>query len=183
MDAVEACYSTQNIITQIQSRIFNLRNSLIEKSNKLQEILSLLEQRAPIVFSKKTITYSMSDIGVHNAIQFDTGLKFLDLEFFGKDSAVKMILDYLLHPKNSMSREIRSQTLDFAETQFGIDLNLVISVTPFFAAKWATIVSRRLNAIIKEVDRHKTLQDLHSYLDLAKLEDREQIHTKLLTLR
>jgi hypothetical protein len=110
-------------------------------------------------------------------------MKFLDLEFFGKDSAVKMILDYLLHPKNSMSREMRCETLEFGEDVFGIDLDLVIRVTPFFAAKWATIVSRRLNAMIQEEDRHKSIQDFQGYLDLAKMKDKEQIHTKLLTLR
>ena len=182
-DAVDACFSTQNIITQIQSRIINSRNLRTTKPDRLEEILTSLEKRKPIIFANRTHTYSMSDIGVHNMIQSQKELKFLDLEFFGKDSAVKMILDYLLHPKNSMSREIRSQTLEFAETQFGIDLDLVISVTPFFAAKWATIVSRRLNAITQEGDRHKPLQDFNNYLDLAKLEDREQIHAKLLTLR
>lgn len=182
-DAVDACYSSQNVITQVQSRISSLKQSLFAKTDKLQDTLTLLEQREPIVFAKKTNTYSMSDIGVHNMVQSETGLKFLDLEFFGKDSAVKMILDYLLHPKNSMSREIRAQTLEFAETQFGIDFDLVTSVTPFFAAKWATIVSRRLNAITQEEDRHKPLQDFHGYLDLAKLEDKGEIHDKLLTLR
>ena len=182
-DAVDACFSTQHIITQIHSRITYFKDSLTICPSKLQEMLTLLEQREPITFANSTYTYSMSDIGVHNMIQTKKELKFLDLEFFGRDSAVKMILDYLLHPKNSMSSEIRSQTLEFAETQFGIDLDLVINVTPFFAAKWATIISRRLNAMAQEEDRHKPLQDFHSYLDLAKLKDREQIHAKLLSLR
>jgi hypothetical protein len=182
-DAVDACYSTEDIVSQITNRIVNLRNSLTSHFDKIQDTLTLLQEREPIVFSIRTNTYSMSDIGVHNMIQSERGLKFLDLEFFGKDSAVKMIVDYLLHPKNCMSREIRSQTLEFGQDVFGIDLDLVIKVTPFFAAKWATIVSRRLNAMTQEEERHKSLQDFQGYLDLAKMKDREQIHAKLLTLR
>jgi len=149
-DAVDACYSTEDIVSQITNRIVNFRNSLTSHFDKLQDTLTLLQDREPLVFSNGTITYSMSDIGVHNTIQSEQGLKFLDLEFFGKDSAVKMMVDYLLHPKNSMTRELRSQTLEFGEDVFGIDLDLVINVTPFFAAKWATIVSRRLNAMTQE---------------------------------
>ena len=182
-DAVDACYSTEDIVAQITNRIVNLRNSLTSHFDKLQDTLTLLQEREPLVFSNGTITYSMSDIGVHNTIQSEQGLKFLDLEFFGKDSAVKMMVDYLLHPKNSMTRELRSQTLEFGEDVFGIDLDLAINVTPFFAAKWATIVSRRLNAMTQEEERHKSLQDFQGYLDLAKMKDREQIHAKLLTLR
>lgn len=182
-DAVDACYSTEDILSQIRKRIMNLGNSLTSQFDKLQKILALLEKREPLFFSNGTLTYSMSDIGVHNIIQSEQGLKFLDLEFFGKDSAVKMLLDYLLHPKNSMSREIRSQTIEFGEAVFGIDLDLMISVAPLLAAKWATIVSRRLNSMTQEEERYKILQDLRGYLDLAKLEDREEIHDKLLTLR
>ena len=185
-DAVDASYSTEDIVSQIQNRMNNLGNLPTSQFGELQEILALLEEQEPLVFSNETFTYSMSDLGVHNTIQSKQGMKFLDLEFFGKDSAVKMILDYLLHPKNSMSREIRCETLEFGEDVFGIDLDLVISVTPFFAAKWATIVSRRLNAMIQEIqeeERHKSIQDFQGYLDLAKMKDREQIHAKLLTLR
>jgi hypothetical protein len=182
-DAVDACYSTEDIVSQITNRIVNFRNSLTSHFDKLQDTLTLLQDREPLVFSNGTITYSMSDIGVHNTIQSEQGLKFLDLEFFGKDSAVKMIVDYLLHPRNFMTRELRSQTLEFGEDVFGIDLDLVINVTPFFAAKWATIVSRRLNAMTQEEERHKSLQDFQGYLDLAKMKDREQIHAKLLSLR
>jgi len=182
-DAVDACFSTGDIISQIQYRITNLKNLPTSQSNRIEKIFTLLEEREPIEFPKETFTYSMSDIGVHNTIQSEQGLMFLDLEFFGKDSAVKMILDYLLHPKNCMSREIRSQTLEFAEAVFGIDLDFMISVTPFFAAKWATIVLRRLSAMTQEEKRYESLQDFQGYLDLAKLKDKEQIHTKLLTLR
>jgi len=182
-DAVDACYSTEDIVSQIQDRIINLGNSSSSQFNKLREILKLLKEREPLGFSKGTFTYSMSDVGVHNTIQSEQGLKFLDFEFFGKDSAVKMIVDYLLHPKNSMSREMRSQTIEFGMAEFGIDLDLLISVTPFFAAKWATIVLKRINAMALEEEKHKSLQDFQGYLDLAKLRDREQIHAKLLTLR
>lgn len=182
-DAVDACYSTEDIISQIQNRIMVFGHSLTSEFNKLQEILKLLKEREPLGFSKETFTYSMSDVGVHNAIQSEQGLKFLDFEFFGKDSAVKMIVDYLLHPKNSMSREMKSQTIEFGMAEFGIDLDLLISVTPFFAAKWATIVLRRITAMALEEEKHKPLQDFQGYLDLAKLKDREQIHAKLLMLR
>lgn len=182
-DAVDACYSTEDIVSQISNRIVNLRNSLSSHFDKLQDTLTLLQNREPLVFSDGTITYSMSDIGVHNTIQSEQGLKFLDLEFFGKDSAVKMIVDYLLHPRNCIPRELRSETLEFGEGVFGIDLDLLINVTPFFAAKWAAIVLRRLNAMTQEEERDKSLQDFQGYLDLAKMKDREQIHAKLLTLR
>lgn len=182
-DAVDACYSTEDIVSQIQGRISNLGNSLTSQFNKLQEILKLLKERKPLGFSKETFTYSMSDVGVHNTIQSEQGLKFLDFEFFGKDSAVKMIVDYLLHPKNSMSREMRSQTIEFGMAEFGIDLDLMVSVTPFFAAKWATIVLRRINAMAQEEEKYNSLQDFKGYLELAKMKDREQIHAKLLTLR
>ena len=182
-DAVDACYSTEDIVSQITNRIVNLRNSLTSHFDTLQDTLTLLQEREPLVFSNETVTYSMSDIGVHNTIQSEQGLKFLDLEFFGKDSAVKMMVDYLLHPRNFMTRELRSQTLEFGEDVFGIDLDLVINVTPFFAAKWAAIVLRRLNAMTQEEERHKSLQDFQGYLDLARMKDREQIHAKLLKLR
>jgi hypothetical protein len=99
MNAVDACFSTSDVIEQIENRLqktdfFN--NRVLEKS------LDKVKELTQVEFPKSSLTYSFSDVGAHNMIRRFRKYWFIDFEFFGQDSAVKMISDYMLHPKSCL---------------------------------------------------------------------------------
>jgi hypothetical protein len=179
-NAVDAAFSTSDMLNQIKKRVDNFDNSLVHEKSLLKDVVNRLEATKSIVFPLTSITYSFSDIGPHNMIKHDEKYIFLDLEFFGKDSAVKMFLDYILHPKNNFSFEDKSLALEHAERQFGIERDLVICSAPFFAAKWATIIARRMTLDYGERNMSSLKRNFERYLEIARATDMKQLQDKIL---
>lgn len=182
-DAIDATYSTQDILKQIGFRLGNLDNSLRKEKRLISDTLERLKLREPIEFPRNAQTYSFSDVGPHNMILRDGNYVFMDLEFFGRDSAVKMFLDYLLHPRNNISKTNKIDNLKFAEQHFGIELDLAINTAPFFAAKWATIVARRLELNLAGYDIAKLKKSLWEFIEIASLESKSGIYAKIISGR
>jgi hypothetical protein len=113
----------------------------------------------------------------------DRRFYFLDLEFFGKDSAVKMILDYLLHPRNQFSFEEKVKALEWTEKKLGTSLDLVMNCAPFLAAKWATIVARRMTLEYRQQSMFDLKEYFERYLEIAVSRDVSEIQDKLLNSR
>jgi tRNA A-37 threonylcarbamoyl transferase component Bud32 len=182
-NAVDAALSTSDVLNQIRVRINLFDLSLKKEKELIVAVMRVLEARHSINFPKHSLTYSFSDIGPHNMIMKDEKYYFLDLEYFGKDSAVKMILDYLLHPRNQFSFEDKVIALEWAEKELGISLDLVINCAPFFAAKWATIIARRMTLEYRQQSLSDLKIDFERCLEIAILKDVSEIQDKLLNSR
>ena len=180
MDAIDATFSTSDLVDQIERR---LQEGDLLESSRIKFALEKLKLVEPIKFPESSLTYSFSDIGAHNMIVHFGRYWFIDLEFFGRDSAVKMISDYLLHPKNVFTTKTLKRSTDVAENIFGINQELLLKSTPFFAAKWAIIVAKRLTRGAPSDVKLEMSNRVRNYLELASLSDMESISKKLINLR
>lgn len=103
---------------------------------------------------------SPSDFGFHNALRTGDGrLVFLDLEYFGWDDPVKMIVDLTYHPGHSLlphqQRRIRATALDVFAGDPGFSARLeryeplfriiwcLIVLNPFLPAHWRKLVTAK----------------------------------------
>jgi len=180
MEAVDASFSTSDVILQIELR---LQREELRETGRIENTLERLKMLEPLKFPESSLTYSFSDVGPHNTIVYFGRYWFLDLEFFGRDSAVKMINDYLLHPKNVFSKKTLKRSIEMAENSFDINREVLFKSTPFFAAKWATIVARRLKKEIPNDAKFEIENRLNIYLEIASLSDLKSIYEKLIDLR
>lgn len=178
-DAIDATFSTNEVLRQIELRTDMLDDSLTAERNLLLKALDLLKLRTPIHFPKESITYSFSDVGAHNIIKQKRAYYFIDLEFFGRDSAVKMVLDYVLHPRNQMSRQRKVEILRFVERHFEISSDNIFNSVPFFAAKWATIVARRMSLNYGKPSLDVLKETFVSYIEIVNLFLHEDSSAKL----
>ncbi|MBI5520266.1 MAG: hypothetical protein HY916_09415 [Desulfovibrio sp.] len=91
-------------------------------------------------------TLSPSDFGLHNALRSETGLSFVDFEYFGWDDPAKTLCDFLLHPAMGLPEELRRRFSDGFLARFagpGGDPGLpkrVTAVYPLYAIKWCFIL-------------------------------------------
>jgi len=180
MEAVDASFSTSDVILQIELR---LQREELREEGRIEKTLERLKMLEPLKFPESSLTYSFSDVGPHNIIVYFGRYWFLDLEFFGRDSAIKMINDYLLHPKNIFSKKTLKRSIEMAESSFDIKREMLFKSTPFFAAKWATIVARRLKNEIPNDAKFEIENKLNIYLEIASLSDLKSIYEKLIDLR
>jgi hypothetical protein len=115
-------------------------------------------------------TFSFSDIGVHNMVMNSSSeVYFLDFEFFGADSKIKMLCDLFAHPKNIFSKD---EILILARKLFVTDYeyNCIIKILPDIAFKWALITSRRISNKIfvnKKNSVYPYLNQINQFLDYS----------------
>jgi hypothetical protein len=162
--AIDGIESTRDLLVQIQTRILNLENQrisgeLILEANKSFERLASMDYSR----TKFDKTYSVSDLGVHNMIKKGNRIKFIDLEFFGSDSPIKVIGDFLLHPKNTYSDELNLKLWESLAPIYKIDEPAIAEYLPLAALKWALIVMRRL----KPADTSTKVNSEKEFVDLA----------------
>jgi hypothetical protein len=143
-DAVDSISNSTDLLKQIENRIISLQQ---EKSvyEIVQHARTILSRLSILNYDSKVFdrTYSVSDLGLHNMIRCNDGFRFFDLEFFGADSPVKLIGDFLLHPKNTFLGDFR---LNFHKelTQFFNVYDTAISeYLPLSALNWSLIIARR----------------------------------------
>lgn len=143
--SVEGISKTSDLINQIEVRIVQLESQGL-RSDLLKEVKNSFDElrlRSYIEIEWEP-TYSVSDLGVHNMIEMGGVIKFLDFEFFGSDSPVKVIGDFLLHPRNIFSDTERVQFLAQSARIFKIPYSVIVEYLPLASLKWALIVMRRL---------------------------------------
>lgn len=143
--SVEGISKTSDLINQIEVRIVQLESQGLE-SDLLKEVRNSFDElrlRSYLEIEWEP-TYSVSDLGIHNMIEMGGVIKFLDFEFFGSDSPVKVIGDFLLHPRNIFSDTERVQFLDQSTRIFKIPHSAIVEYLPLASLKWALIVMRRL---------------------------------------
>ena len=143
--AIDGIEMTSDLLDQIQRRLSILeiqmkRNRLIVEAQKSFKQLNTLNFTTKI--SSKT--YSVSDLGIHNMLQNGNTIRFLDLEFFGSDSPVKVIGDFLLHPRNTFPGNLKLELLADLTSFYKIPQSAIEEYLPLAALKWALIVMRRI---------------------------------------
>jgi hypothetical protein len=94
-----------------------------------------------------------------------------------------MIIDFLLHPKNMFPTQLRRKFLNNAMAQFEVDLDLVLKSTPFFAAKWAAIVARRMTQLENKTQANDLTIKFKRYIAYANLENESELLAKLMLSR
>lgn len=83
------------------------------------------------------------DFGPHNMILTDSGMAFIDMEYFGYDDPVKQISDVLIHPAINLNEDQISFFLKNVLDIYKNDKKLVerlISHFPAYSLRWAMIV-------------------------------------------
>ncbi len=151
-DAVDNACNTSQITVALRNRMLNQSPNLWD--SKLISIRKALEARTEIylgtlsnldVVLPDVFIVSPSDFGVHNLIiDSPTRYTFYDFEFFGYDRPEKLLIDTLLHPKNSWKDEsIRYFTSSFIQQHtFSEDVSRVIG--PYSILNWMYIVLNRI---------------------------------------
>jgi len=89
---------------------------------------------------KNFVILSPSDYGLHNFIFNNGNFKFIDFEYAGLDDPIKLVCDFVLHPRNNLSiSDVNkfSKCLSFFNT---IDLEKVNKLLPIFIVKWILII-------------------------------------------
>ena len=119
--ASAACLSGEDVVEQVNSRLFNLKDACLVNpdldvfiSGSFIPFFQLLiiwakvkwpnkgGFRKPLDVNKQILT--PSDLGVHNMMEDNEGnIYFIDFEYFGLDDPVKTTSDFLWHPKNKIN--------------------------------------------------------------------------------
>jgi hypothetical protein len=178
--ASEACFSTKELLSNIEYRYRNLRkvrgnNDFGKLLKKFWNLFSKYKLASgnwklatDIILSTKYRILSPSDFGFHNAFRKDNGhFVFIDFEYFGWDDPVKLISDFLIHPKMELSVDMKKIFRDEAMKLFSDDQNIKQRfkiLFPLFQLKWCLIMlneflpeslGRREFAAGKTLDREK----------------------------
>jgi thiamine kinase-like enzyme len=103
--------------------------------------------------------FSPSDLGLHNSIENRLGFFFVDFEYAGLDSPLKMLFDLIANPSNQINS---LELIDQDETIFRKYLSTLSSrqITDFhflFMIKWYFIL---LNIILKQKPDVKVVENL-----------------------
>lgn len=101
-------------------------------------------------------TLSPSDFGLHNALRSDSGLSFVDFEYFGWDDPAKTLCDFVLHPAMALPENLRQRfSSGFLSRFAGMDSGLpkrVAAVYPLYGIKWCLIL---LNEFLRGADARR----------------------------
>ena len=156
--ASEACLSGVQLLSQVKERIEILGSSGNEELQTFLEttIKPLWEElqewsvvnwpalsfENELAQSKQTL--SPSDFGFHNTLQQrDSSLRFVDLEYFGRDDPVKLITDFLWHPAMDLEQACKMRWLRGMFAIFDQDLELserFRAAWPIYGLRWALIM-------------------------------------------
>ena len=184
--AAEACFSVQDIIDNLDSRLARLEGAgaqeflSVEFVPAFQRTVEWCEERisgtgesmdAELAVNDRTL--SPSDFGFHNAIRRDDGeLVFLDFEYFGWDDPAKMISDFLLHPAMDLSPSLKARFVTNMAGDNPAVMERLETVFPLFGLKWSLIL---LNAFLPQYRLQRGLDDS----DLAETLERQSEKARL----
>lgn len=156
--AIDAGTSDDEIRNQIRGRLSEVGAESIELVTKIKNLIK--EKRGTSIQEVLTsdLTYSVSDLGVHNSLSRQGDFYYFDLEFFGKDSPYKLVGDFLLHPQNDFSYGDNSLFLEKSMLIFGLYEERLGRFVSLLSAKWTLICSKRLKKMIETNVDNEALQ-------------------------
>ncbi len=161
--AYEACFSANALVANIHTKLSRL-TGLREDSPPCRALQAFLQREFIPVLRDGTEairtalgedsfgaelpqarrTLSPADFGFHNALRrLGTGLVFLDFEYFGWETPVKMMCDFLLHPAMSLRREVKEYFAGRFLECFRDDADLPArfkTVYPLYGLRWCMIL-------------------------------------------
>ena len=169
--ASEACLSALDLIKQINQRYNRLKkisynHYLLAKFLKdFYEPLWLKvkdkfykqwpkESRDCPLPSKKQIL-SPSDFGLHNAIEVNKKIIFLDFEYFGWDDPVKLTADVIWHPAMGLSTKEIERWKNAMCNLFSSDSNFekrLNAALPLYGLRWVMII---LNEFLPNISKRR----------------------------
>lgn len=167
--ASEACFSTAEIIRQIDYRLADLRPHPLLASFLANELTPALAIARSAAVVRSTAQEQLAprhrrlipaDFGFHNALrQSDGRLRFVDFDYFGWDDPVKLTADFVLHPGMNLSANDKRT---FTEKMAGAvpeDEDFVERLRrhlALYAVRWALIL---LNPFRADREATAVLQD------------------------
>lgn len=171
--AIDAISNLGDLKKQITRRLLNakifLKNHPVTLK-ALEKAASIKNKNLESYTDFPINTFSFSDIGVHNMVmnsKFES--YFLDFEFFGADSKIKMLCDLYAHPKTIFSKdEILILARKLLLTEY--ELNCIVNVLPEIALKWALITSRRISnkILVNNESISPSLNQINLFLDYSR---------------
>lgn len=170
-DAIGSVKLISDLVIQIENRLSSLKE-FMPNSKLIQEAFETLSRLSVLNYAPdiQSYTYSVSDFGTHNMLCNNGSYKFIDLEFFGEDSPVKLISDFLLHPKNKFAKPLRYKFYKDVRSFFDLDNAVILEFLPLNALNWGLIVLRRLVVNTSLTNREVDAEIVHlaeSYLRKA----------------
>lgn len=144
MDALKSLRSSARSIYFLKT-IFDAVDSRLSKKDSINAAFrSLISQ---VVKSRGSeFIISPSDLGIHNMIKTQDGLRFIDFEYAGLDSPIKLFGDFVSHPRHIVNANIWREFHRLNENLFGFDFE---SFSEFhvllFRLKWCLIMSKRID--------------------------------------
>jgi len=156
--ANEAVTSETDIIHHIEVRYKNIRRSTFNSNMtgvNHKEAESLLNKAASYENKTKTEAFALipspSDIGKHNLIKTRAGYFFIDFEYAGLDSFLKIIYDYVLHPKNFIKPEMHEKKINTLFKKLNLEKQFEKNTYALFAIWWILRLKQSLsNETIKD---------------------------------
>ena len=164
-EASEACFSGQELISQIDRKLMALcsceNTGLQMFLNEIfvplwAEVRDWSEEKWPADNLDKRLqqsqrTLSPSDFGFHNSLkQSDGTLQFLDLEYFGWDDPVKLLADFLWHPGMTLCESHATRWLRGGFEIFHEDIGLQCrfrAAWPVFGLRWVMIILNEFHSV------------------------------------
>jgi hypothetical protein len=155
--------SGESMIANLRSRIHNigdykiasvLRDATFNNFQKaLYEIqdfnhnsaqsVNLLLEKAKLISAGDFI--SPSDFGFHNSIESNRGVFFIDFEYSGIDSPLKLILDFAFQPDYLISESQAELLCDSIGNLYGFSFkDITREVKLLFALKWFMLILKRV---------------------------------------
>jgi thiamine kinase-like enzyme len=166
--AIDFANSTTDILNQIQISELTDKDVYVREKKLIEEAFNNLKAFNEIKFPSQSLTYSLSDVGIHNMmLKENKNIVFIDFEYFGKDSAVKMICDFILHPRNEFSESVNRHILKRSSKIFGIDDDCLQQAIPFFAFKWCQIVLKKLSRLDSKHEIKAGKKLFYRYMNIA----------------
>ena len=171
--AIDAGTSFKVLENQIQERIYQAKDKSSEVIPRIECVLEQLVRRTNGRSIENQLTYSVSDLGLHNALLNDDKYVFFDLEFFGKDSPYKLVGDFLLHPQNLFSKADNELFLERSLSLFDLDRNQLGRIIGYLATKWSLICMKRLEDLKDSKGTSEVIQSqsklVRYYLHMAEI--------------
>jgi hypothetical protein len=170
--AIDALPSASALRKQIANRISQAKIYLQNYPATFKALEKAVESKTSYLQNYEKLpvnTFSFSDIGVHNMVMNSKSeLYFLDFEFFGTDSKVKMLCDLFAHPKTIFSKDeifILAHKLCVTDYEF----NCILKILPEIAVKWALITSRRVSNefLVDKKSVNLFLEQINHFLDYS----------------
>jgi hypothetical protein len=151
--ASEACFSTAEIIRQINARLADLRPDPLLASFLANELMPAFGAAKSAATARSAAQEQLAlefrrlipaDFGFHNALrQSDGRLRYVDFDYFGWDDPVKLTADFVLHPGMNLSaddKQVFAAKMAGAVPQDEEFSQRLRRQLPLYAIRWALIL-------------------------------------------